>query len=209
MTECTLAWCCWAQRALWRSICRELIEKEKGPWCIMFQLLTLGNGRLMDSAHLLQQVLFISAVLEATTLTWSAGLPGIPEELPISPLFKGSLERQNFRILISKWVLSVLPSNHSSHSLLTRSERRRRCEGRSSLVQNFSRTQEVESKSVHKLHRSSPESPSSLRQITFSENWNAAKESSLKKRWLKLLQLFFLGVPSVLCSEMRRMFYLE
>lgn len=39
----------------------------------MFQQLTLGNGGLMDSAHLLQQILFISAVLEAETFTYSRG----------------------------------------------------------------------------------------------------------------------------------------
>lgn len=38
----------------------------------MFQHLTLGNGRLIDSAHLLQQILFISAVLEAVTFTFSS-----------------------------------------------------------------------------------------------------------------------------------------
>lgn len=36
----------------------------------MYQYLTLGNSRLMDSAHLLQQILFISAVLEAVTFTY-------------------------------------------------------------------------------------------------------------------------------------------
>lgn len=106
----------------------------------MFQQLTLGNDRLMDSAHLLQQILFISAVLEAETLGEVAlnvkfdacqGSLRRVQEIPISTYLKvftikPDIERlqdelQHFRIPIMKniFAVSILSSNHSSHSLLT------------------------------------------------------------------------------------------
>lgn len=64
--------CCCAQRGLWRSLCEEWTER-KGPWCIMFQQLTWGNDSLMNSARLLQQILFINAMPEAEILTYNIG----------------------------------------------------------------------------------------------------------------------------------------
>lgn len=107
----------------------------------MFQQLTLGNGGLMDSAHLLQQILFISAVLEAETFTyrrgkqhsnvkfgaWQESLRRVHEILITTHLtvfsIKPDIDRLpaelQYFIMKTSLLSSILPSNHLSHSLLT------------------------------------------------------------------------------------------
>lgn len=72
----------------------------------------------MDSAHLLQQILFISAVLEAEIFTFRMGDPGV-QEIPNIYLIKLDIEsspakQQHFRILIMNNISAagILPLNH-------------------------------------------------------------------------------------------------